>query len=338
MKEDNSILILGDGGIAQAVFYYFKKLSFIKKIRIVSFHQPSLRFFKESSLIISCIPGKYGALGLEKALEFEKDLLDIADLDPPFYLKRKNKIKKAGITVIPGCGFCPGLINFIVGREIFIDEEIDGIKIKVGSFSKEKFYFPFLWCFEDLIQEHRLSSLQIISGKKIKLPAFAGYQKEEFLGIPLESYFSVSGFENILKKKKFQDFHFRVIRPEGFMIFFNFLKNYDFFNKENLKNTKTMLEAVRHDNYTFATIEFFKKDKKAISWEISSFSRAKQILNSMQKITAVIPVILARVLLLRRFNFGGLIFMEDLAKDNFIFNQILDFLKKEKIILKRRSE
>lgn len=337
MKKNTSILILGDGRIAQAVFYYLKNLAGIKKVRLVSLYELNPNIFKDISLLISCLPSKDGPLGLEKALSYKKNLLDISDLDPPFYLSRKNNIEKAGIIVIPGCGFCPGLINFIVGREIFMDENIDGVKIKAGSFSKEKFYFPFLWCFEDLIQEHRLSSFQIISGKRVRLPAFAGYEKEKFLGVPLESYFSVSGFENILKKRNFKDFHFRVVRPEGFMIFFNFLKNYGFFNKNNLKETKTLLEAVKHDNYTLATIEFFKKDKKVISWQIFSFSKAKEKLNSMQKITAIVPAVISQFLFLDRFNFRGLIFMEDLAKDNFIFNQMVDSIKKEGISLKRRS-
>jgi|YelNatPaOPRAMG01_1025707.scaffolds.fasta_scaffold10270_7 saccharopine dehydrogenase-like NADP-dependent oxidoreductase len=333
MKEDVSILILGKGRIAQAVFYYFKKYSGIKKIDFFS----GEKNIKDFSLLISCLPAKDAYLGLELALKFRKNLLDISDLDPPFYLKRKKEIEKQNIFVIPGCGFSPGLLNFITARELILNPYIDGVIIKAGSLSKEKFFFPFLWCFEDLIQEHTLYSYQIISGKKIKCPPFSGYQNEEFLGIPSETYFCPSGFENILERKKFFDFHFRVIRPQGFMVFFNFLKNYGFFNKENIHQTKNLLEKIKKDNYTIATIELKRKNKRVAFWKIFSFSKRNSPLNSMQKITAVLPLSLFKVIFFKGIHLKGLKFMEDLAENKIIFEELLKGLREKEIFIKREG-
>jgi len=333
MQEGVSILILGKGRIGWAIFYYFKKSYWVKKIEFFS----NKKNIKDFSSIISCLPAKDAYLGLELALKFRKNLLDISDLDPPFYLKRKKEIEKQNIFVIPGCGFSPGLLNFIVARELYLNPYIDRVIIKAGSLSKERFFFPFLWCFEDLIQEHMLFSYQIISSKKIKCPPFSGYDKEELLGIPSESYFCPSGFENIFEKRKFFDFHFRVIRPQGFMDFFNFLKSYGFFNKENINHTKSLLEKIKKDNYTIATIELKKRNKEIAFWKIISFSKKNSPLNSMQKITALFPLNLCKTIFFKKISLKGLIFMEDLAENKVIFEGLLKGLKEKGISIVRRG-
>ncbi|MCM8763644.1 MAG: hypothetical protein NC927_00945 [Candidatus Omnitrophica bacterium] len=335
MAERNSILILGEGRIARAVFYYLKNLSSIKRADF--FSSISRREIKDFSLIVSCLPGKEAPLGLELALRYRKNLLDISDLDPPFYIRKIEEIEKAKILVIPGCGFCPGLVNFVIGREILFNQKIDGVFIKAGSLSRKKLFFPFLWCLEDLAQEHRLSSWQIISGKKRKLSPFAGYKKEKILGIEAETYFSVSGFENLFKEKRFINFHFRVIRPQGFMVFFNFLENYNFFHKMHFEYTRQILEGVKSDNYTLAFIDFLKGDRKIISWIMRSFSKKEEKINSMQKITAIVPVALLKVLFLNKFSPCGLLFMERLGENQQIFKQILEEIEKIGIILKRKE-
>jgi len=332
MGEGESILILGEGRIAQAVLYYLKKYPWLERIEFYS----SDKRVEKYSLIISCLPGKEAPLGLELALKFRKNLLDVSDLDPPFYSKRKRDIEKRGIFVVPGCGFCPGLVNFIIGREIYLEPKIDNVFIKVGSLSKESFFFPFLWCFEDLILEHRLPSFQIISGRKIKLSPFSGYKKEKLLGISAESYFSVSGFENILEKKRFLNFHFRVIRPVGFRDFFYFLENYGFLNKENFEYTRKVVEKVKKDNYTIAIIEL-RRGRRKIVWEIVSFSKKESLLNSMQKITAIVPASLYRIIFMKKIPLKGLIFMEELAKNEILFEQMWENIKEKGISLERRT-
>ncbi|MCM8779303.1 MAG: hypothetical protein NC898_01500 [Candidatus Omnitrophica bacterium] len=334
MKGDFSILILGEGRIACAVFTQLKDLEGIKKIEFFS-SLLSKNKVRDFSLIISSLPGKDAPLGLELAIKYKKHLLDISDLDPPFYLRRKGEIEKAEILVVPGCGFSPGLVNFIVGREIHLNPEIDSVEIKAGSLSPKKFFFPFLWCFEDLIQEHRLFSWQIIQGKRVNCPPFSGYQKEKFLSIPAESYFSVSGFENIFEKKRFLNFHFRVIRPEGFMNFFYFLENFSFLDRQNLNYTRNILEGVKRDNYTLAFIELRKGRKKIVFWEMYSFSRRKELFNSMQKISSAFSVAICKTLFLKGFSQKGIIFAEELAKDGVGFKEVIKELKKRGIVLRR---
>ena len=332
IKKDFKILILGKGKIGLAAFHYLKKLKAARKVAFFS----NEKGIKDFDILIGALPGEVGERSLKLALKYKKDLIDLSDLEPEFYLKKKGEIERKGITVIPNCGFCPGLINLILGWEIANQKNIKEIEIKAGTLSPKKFFFPFLWCFEDLILEHQIPSWQIISGKKIKFAPFSGYQKEKFFGIEAESYFGQSGFDNLINSLKVKSFKFRIIRPFGFFWFFQFLKNQGALTKRNFETTKKILESQKEDNLTVAEIKILTKDKKII-WQMKSFSKKTEVLNSMQKIAGLMPVILAELVLENRIKDTGILLMEEIGKDDNLFKEILEKLKKEGILIKKKE-
>lgn len=325
--KNSKILILGKGRMGQAISHYLKKFKATKKVAFFS----NEREIKNSQLLIGALPSKVGERSLRLALKYKKDLIDLSDLEVEFYLKKKREINKKKIFVLPGAGFCPGLINFILGKEISNQKEILEIEVKVGTLSKRPFFFPFLWCFEDLILEHKFPSFQVISGKKKKFLPFEGYQREKFYGILAESYFGQSGFENLMKNSKIKNFKFKIVRPLGFFYFFQFLKEMGFLEKKNLEKTKKILESQREDNLTLAEIKILTKKRK-IFWQIKSFSKKKEKFNSMQKITGIFPAILAKFLFEGKIQKKGFLLPEDIAKDQKIFFNILRELKKHSTV------
>ena len=332
-RSKSGIVILGNGRIARAISYYLKKNKTTNKVTLSINGSQEL---KEPALIIGALAGGLGEKCLRLALKYKKNLIDASDLDAEFYLKRKTRIEKSGITVIAGCGFSPGLVNLILGKELSLNPGIREIEVKSGSLSPKKHFFPFLWCFEDLILEHQIPSFQIIKGKKRRLPPFAEYQKEEFFGIKAESYLCASGFENLLDNPKLKSFQCRVVRPEGFMTFFNFLRDQGFLNKENLMLSKKILEAPKENNFTLCDIIVSAKSQKIIWW-LKSYSNKKEELNSMQKITASVPALVAKLLLEDKIKQSGLVFMEDLGRDKLIFDSVLSGLGKEGIAIVRNQ-
>ena len=332
-RSKSGIVILGNGRIARAISCYLKKNRPGYKVTLLTKGGNEI---KECALIIGALAGSLGQDCLKLALRYKKPLIDVSDLDAEFYLKRKTRIEKSGITVIAGCGFSPGLINLILGKEFSRYPDIREIEVKAGSLSPNKSFFPFLWCFEDLILEHQIPSRQIIKGKKKKLPPFAGFQKEKFFGIEAESYLCASGFENLLEKPELKSFQCRVVRPDGFMTFFNFLQNQGFLKKENLMLSKKILETRKEDNFTLSEIVLLTKNKKII-WRLKSHSRKEEKLNSMQKITAVVPALIAKKLLDNEIKPSGLVFMEDLGRNKLIFDSVLSGLRKEGIAIVRNQ-
>lgn len=327
------IVILGNGRIARAISYYLGKNIPGRQAILLAKYTDEI---KGCDLIIGALAGGLGQDCLKLALRHKKPLIDVSDLDAEFYLERKTRIEKSGITVIAGCGFSPGLVNLILGKELSTRSDILGIEIKAGSLSPKKHFFPFLWCFEDLVLEHQISSRQIINGKKKKLAPFAGYQKEEFFGIRAESYLCASGFENLLDNPKLKNFQCRVVRPEGFMAFFNFLKNQGFLNKENLMLSKKVLEAPKENNFTLCDVTISAKSQR-ITWHLKSYSNKGEKLNSMQKITASVPALTAKLLLEKKIKQTGLVFMENLGRDKLIFGSVLSGLRKEGIAISKHQ-
>ena len=188
-----------------------------------------------------------------------------------------------------------------------------------------------MWCFEDLIEGHEVKTTLIKNGKKIKVPPFSDYRKEKIEGIKAESYLA-EGLESLLRNLKIKNISYRVLRPLGFFNLFNRLENYGFFKKENLKGVKKVLEGKKEDNITLAKIKI-KTESKDIIWKLKAFSKKNEGLNSMQKITAVFPVVLIKILLKGEFTFKkGLFFPEELGKDEKLFKKILREIKKEVFI------
>ena len=333
MTARGGIAILGNGRVARAVFYYLKKNKSAGKIALLTNDNGKI---KDCNLIIGALAGGLGEDCLRLALQYKKSLIDVSDLDPEFYLKRKTRIEKSGITVIAGCGFSPGLVNLILGKELSRYPDLREIEVKAGSLSPNKFFFPFLWCFEDLILEHQIPSWQIIKGKKKKFPPFAGYQKEKFFHVEAESYLCASGFENLLEKTQLKNFQCRVVRPGGFRTFFNFLRNQGFLKKDNLMLSKNILESKKQDNFTLSEI-ILSTENKRIIWRLRSHSKKNEKLNSMQKITAAVPALIAKLLLDNKIKQPGLVFMEDLGRDELIFDSVLSGLRKEGIAISKNQ-
>jgi saccharopine dehydrogenase-like NADP-dependent oxidoreductase len=318
------IVIFGKGRIGKAVKYYLKKLNLNIKVGFLNKDDD----VKNCDLIISTLPGDMGELGLKLALKFKKDLIDISDLEHSFYLKNKKKIKEKGILVIPFAGFSPGLVNFICGREVK-ENKVKEVEILTGSLSKQKYSFPFLWCFDDLIEGHQLKATLIKNGKKIKVSSFSDYRKEKIEKIDAESYLA-EGLCSLVDTLKVKNMSYRVVRNFGFSDFFKYLEGYGFLNEKNIDFTKKILESRKQDNLTLGEIRI-KTAKKQILWKMKTFSKKNEKLNSMQKITAIFPVALARELFKGNISKKGLIFPEQLGGDKSLFKEILKELKKKSL-------
>ena len=337
MKSNLRVLILGKGNIGRAVSYYLKKFKAAKKVAFFDNGKKINNF----DILIGALPSRVGEMGLKLALKYKKDLIDISVVDIPFYLKFKKEILKKGIRVVPGCGFDPGLVNLILGFESQSFEKINNIEISAGTLPfKAGFFFPFTWCFEDLIEGHLLGANLIKNGKNVDLPPFAGYKKEKLKEVEeFESYF-IEEWSSLAYTLKPKNLSFRVIRPVGFFYFFQYLKNYGFFQKKNLSFTKNLLSQKKVDNTTLALIKIFgamKGEKREVFWKIFSFAKKDEFLNSMQKITAIVPAMIVKLLLKDKIKDRGILFMEEIGENKDLFKEILKELKKEKSFIFSRK-
>ncbi|MFA5361644.1 MAG: hypothetical protein WC335_00125 [Candidatus Omnitrophota bacterium] len=325
-------VIIGQGRISSAISRYVRV--FLRGVSVSYFSGP--KDIAQADLLIGTLPGGLGEQSLELALKYKKDLIDLADVDTDFYPRRRKQIENAGITVIPACGFCPGLVNFIIGNEAAHWQDISNIEVMAGSLSPRQYYFPFLWCFEDLILEFMAPSRQMVEGKKKTFLPFGGYRSEKFFGIDAESYLGQSGFENLTASLGSPTFTYRNIRPAGFMQFFRFLHNYGLFDKKKVLSIKQMLEEHREDNLSLARIRL-RSSGGHREWLMKSFSKKGERFNSMQKITALFTTGIIGAFSAGRIREKGLVFCQTLGRDDVLFRGMLAGLGRRGILIKKSN-
>jgi saccharopine dehydrogenase-like NADP-dependent oxidoreductase len=286
-------------------------------------------------LVVGALAGGLGPVALERALASCIDLVDLTDLEPGVYEAREPEIEAAGIAVYPGAGFCPGLVNLILGRELAA-RGVDSVEVVAGSLSPTPNYFPFLWCFEDMVLEFGGESVQIIDGEERLCGPFAGERSESFLGIESESYFCQSGFENLAKRAGLRQFTYRNLRPAGFRTFFQFLRAHGAFDPEVLPATKALLERRIDDNVSLARIAVCGADER--SWTISARAPADAALNSMQRLTAACATaFVARAADLRQTRVPGLHWCESMGADEAAFASLTGEIQRLGVAIERNA-
>ncbi|MDD5145206.1 MAG: saccharopine dehydrogenase C-terminal domain-containing protein [Candidatus Pacebacteria bacterium] len=333
MKKDLKVLILGKGNVGRAVACYLRKLKATKKVAFFTDEKKVKNF----DVLIGALPSQVGKKGLELALKYKKDLIDISAAPVNFYLKHKKEIQKKGIRVVPGCGVSPGLVNLIAGFGSGNFEKIKEIEISAGTLPwKIKHFFPFTWCFEDLVEEHLYRASVIKNGKKISLPPFSGYEKGKLKEVGEYETYLTEEWNTLFYSIKPKNISFRVIRPVGFYYFFQYLKNHGFFKEENIPFAKDLLTKKKEDNITLILVKIKGKEgkkEKEIVWQAFSFAKKGEKLNSMQKITAIVPAVIFRLITKDKIKNRGIIYMEDLGKDKKLFREIIEEIKNDKSIL-----
>lgn len=170
----------------------------------------------------------------------------------------------------------------------------------------------------------------------MRLAPFSGYRIQRLDGLGnFESYF-VDEWSTLPYSLGLKNLSFRVIRPVGFFNFFQFLKNHSFFKKENITQAEKLLTLEKSDNTTAIYVKIGGKSQKNFFWQASIFSKKNDKLNSMQKITSLMPATVLDFLLKEEIKIKkGIILMEEIGKEKHLFRKIIGILKNEGVEFKR---
>jgi len=325
------LFIDGAGRIADAVRHY---LSRGLPPGLVEAERAS-----DADCIVGTRPGNLGVGSLPLALEHRKHLLDLADLEPDDYLGRQEEIEACGITVIPGCGFCPGLVDFLVGAELATSPAVRAVHVRVGSLSRQPHHFPVLWCFEDMVAEFLAPSVQVVGGVERELPPFSGYRRERLCGIPAETYLCQSGFENLAAAAGVEEFTYRNVRPRGFREFFGFLHAHGLLEPDNLQATRELLEQRVGRNLSLALVDLLGSARgpgSRLRWRIVYEAAPDAELNSVQVITASFCLAVANLLGSGAVATGGLRFCEELGRATGVVASVRRRMRAAGVTMERR--
>lgn len=370
------ILILGSGSIGKAIAKYLADNEAVSNIALFSNNKKELQdakkdtgsrkirtvlgnIFKkkvqpvaqEVDFIFNALPGKIALRGMKLALETRKNLIDVSDIDYAEYIGFHREAMRKSIMIIPECGFSPGLMNLVIGFETSNLQVTENIEVRAGTLAQDReYFFPVTWNVSDMIEEHLLKATLVKNRKRQSVPPFSGYQEERDKKVGIfETYFA-EGLGSLPFTRQARNMSYRIIRPLGFAFFFQYLKNHGFFEDQPLfiqgkkisprAYTETLLSRSKEDNIAllFVVLQGKKENvRKRIVWKIFSSARKHDKLNSMQKITGLVPTAIFQSFLEGSIQHRGIISMEKIGRDKKVFWGTIRRLREQGISIQRKT-
>ncbi len=150
-------------------------------------------------LAIGLAPGRRGFLSMKACIDAGVDMVDLSYMseDP---LTLHHSALKRGVTVIPDCGFAPGLSNILVGKAVSMLDHVESVRIFVGGLPEKNIPplgYKVTWCVEDLIEEYVRVSVIVENGKKIEVRALDGIEMVEIPRVGLLEAFYTDGVRTL---------------------------------------------------------------------------------------------------------------------------------------------
>lgn len=150
-------------------------------------------------LAIGLAPGRLGFLSMKACIDAGVNMVDLSYMseDP---LTLHNEALKKGVTVIPDCGFAPGLSNILVGKAVSMLDHVESVRIFVGGLPQKNIPplgYKVTWCVEDLIEEYVRVSIIVENGKKVEVRALDGIEMIEIPDVGLLEAFYTDGVRTL---------------------------------------------------------------------------------------------------------------------------------------------
>ena len=88
-------------------------------------------------VVVNSTAARFSLGVLEAAMNAKVDLVDMAGGGYPLEGELYQRVRKAGITAIPGCGVDPGLIDVLSGQAISMLDEVDDVMFACGGLPRD---------------------------------------------------------------------------------------------------------------------------------------------------------------------------------------------------------
>jgi lysine 6-dehydrogenase len=216
------------------------------ELDIVRRREDLLKLLQECDLGIGALP--YGIA--EEAVQSALDAgINFVDLIHSWHYEKSSpidsKAKQKGITIVPACGFAPGLTNILAKYAADQMEDVDSVKISVGGIPeapKQPLNYKIVFAVESVLEEYTRDALVVRDGKKTVVPAMSEVGELTFDALPdqkFESFITdgLSTLPETLKKVKYMEE--KTIRWKGHVDQIKLLMDLGFFSERpvNLKTT-----------------------------------------------------------------------------------------------------
>jgi lysine 6-dehydrogenase len=103
----------------------------------VTDHNALVKALKGFDAVVNCTAAKFSLSILNAVMEAKVNLLDLAGGGYPHEGDIYDRAKEVGITVIPGCGVDPGLVDILVGQGMEMMDEVEEVYFACGGLPKD---------------------------------------------------------------------------------------------------------------------------------------------------------------------------------------------------------
>jgi len=155
-----------------------KKLS-IKRVD-ASNHKSLVEVMKEVDAVANALPYHLNVHVMKAAMKAGKNLTDLGGVyhTTRKQLKLDKAAKKAGVTLILGCGLAPGTTDVLASYGADKLDRVDEVHIRYADRNLERARYK--WAFRTVLEEYTRGPVVYRKGRFEQLPPFSGKQVYEF--------------------------------------------------------------------------------------------------------------------------------------------------------------
>jgi lysine 6-dehydrogenase len=212
---------IDDTKLKAAKKYVDNKKFDTKKVDITN-HEQLVAAIKDYDVVINSSAAKFSMGVLKAAIEAKVNIVDLAGGGYPQEGDIYKEVEKAGITVIPGCGVDPGLIDLLCGQAMEHMDEVDEVNFACGGLPKDpKPPLDYKIVFGGTRMPIRPGKVPMIVDGKIQEMDRYGEVEGIFVDDRPEMEAFIDGFPSSLLKlcqeKKVKNFRGKTIRYSGYV-------------------------------------------------------------------------------------------------------------------------
>jgi lysine 6-dehydrogenase len=286
----------------------------------VTDHQRLVEKMKDYDVVINGTAAKFSMDVLKAAMEAGTSLVDLAGGGYPHEGSIYEEVVESGITVIPGCGVDPGLIDMLSGHAFTFMDEVDEVTFACGGLPKTpEPPLDYKIVFGGSRMPIRPGKVpMIVDGKQVDLDRYTEVESIFVEGLePMEAF--VDGYYSSLLKlcleRGVRNFRGKTIRYDGYVNKIMFLKDLGLLSEEPVDYEgasvvprelfhKVIYPLVKFDTAAgdrdltvlLVRAEGSKNgDEVSVSYDMVDFYDEEKAITSMAKTTGYTAAIVARM-------------------------------------------
>ncbi len=321
----------------------------------ISNYSNLLRIIENADLVIGLAPGRLGFSVMKACVEKKKNLVDLSFMaEDPFFFA--ESALKSRVSIIPDCGFAPGLSNILIGKASSELDEVEDAIIYVGGLPQKlisPLNYKVTWCVEDLLEEYTRKAKIIRNGKTVEVEALEGLEEIEFEELGTFESFFTDGVRTLHHTIKTNNMWEKTLRYPGHVEKIKLIKKLGLLNKESLKSIKItpwefMVKFWEENLSYFGEKDFVlmrikvrgRKDSIQFlhTYELVDYFDEQRNITAMGRSTAFTAFAVIKLLIENRINKRGIIPPEILGMDKDLLEEIRRILKEKKIEFKEKIE